>query len=83
MATRIVYRADSDDFGDGKVLTPRGDHTDTMNPRLRPGIKYAQIASMCGKVGNLARTIGITRRISIYTNLRSTRMTSFILETLI
>lgn len=36
MATRIVYRADSDDFADGQVLTPRGDHSDTMNPKLRP-----------------------------------------------
>ena len=36
MATRIVYRADSDDFADGQVLTPRGDHTSTMNLKLRP-----------------------------------------------
>jgi len=38
---------------------------------------------MYGKVENLVRAIGVTRRISIYMNLRSTRLTSFILETLI
>jgi hypothetical protein len=36
MATRIVYRTDSDEFADGRIITPRGDHTDTMNPKLRP-----------------------------------------------
>jgi hypothetical protein len=34
-AMRIVYRTDSDDFADGRDLYPRGDHTNTMNAKLR------------------------------------------------
>jgi hypothetical protein len=37
MTTRIVYRTDGEEFVEGKILTPRGDHMDTINCKLRPG----------------------------------------------